>query len=155
MSPRKPLFPPLSVRTWSVFVFGVVLLAILVLVKAIGPNTDKLTATSPGVVTRVDKKATRKGTRRYIAFVRFEDSDHRTYESESTIACHDKRHFVGQEVVVHYNPYNPDERIFIEGDEDLMVKWNHSKIYLLIGGIVAVLISVPLAAREWHHGGTA
>ena len=133
-----------SMLSIMLLVAGVVMLILFVLIKAIGPQTDDLTATAEGVVSKVEVSKSSKKNRStsYVTFVTFKDSDQRTFEAQSANADHTGRHHKGEKVTVHYNPYDPGRTVLIEGDEDLLGGWLLFRDAMLYGGIIVLIAAV-------------
>lgn len=111
------------------YIVGLALAVILIAISSIThcrnvKLMETFTASSPGVVSRVEEGHTRRNKRRirtYSYVVSFEDSDGIGHEAKS-LARSDRRpiHSEGDEVIVRYDPRKADEACVIEGDESLV-----------------------------------
>ena len=145
MSKTKGWEAGLALGSIVLLVLGLVFSIIALLIVVLRPDVGRdFTSRADGVVTRVETKrsSSKNGRSRtsYVTHVKFEDSDHRSFEAQSVVNGEWLRHKEGDQVVVRYNPNNPGEGVLIEGDEDKLDNFNAFGSFMGYGGIAALVL---------------
>lgn len=144
MSETKGWGTGLAFVSILLLILGLAFSLIALLIVVLRPDVERdFTSRADGVVSRVETNhSTRKNRSRtsYVTHVKFEDSDHRTFEAQSVVNGEWLRHKEGDHVVVRYNPNNPGEGVLIEGDEDKLGNFNVFGRFMGYGGVAALVL---------------
>ena len=144
MSNAKSWESGLALGSIVLLVLGLVFSLIALLIVVLRPDVGRdFTSQADGVVSRVETKhSTSKNRSRtsYVTHVKFEDSDHRSFEAQSVVNGDWIRHREGDQVVVRYNPNNPGEGVLIVGDEDKLDNFNMFGSLMGYGGVAALVL---------------
>lgn len=144
MSGQKSWGTGLAVGSIVLLGLGALFAVIALLIVVLRPDVGRdFTSQADGVVSQVETKhSTHKGRSRtsYVTHVRFEDSDHRTFEAQSVVNGEWLRHREGDHVTVRYNPRNPEEGVLIVGDEDKLDNFNMFGSLMGYGGIAGLVL---------------
>ena len=130
------------VWVWVVFFLGVIASSVALVADLIRPDVNDFTAEADGVVYMVETKHSGKKNSHtsYVTHVRFTDSDHQTFEAQSIVNGDWRRHEEGDEVVVRYNPRDPEAGCLIKGDEDKLGGFNAFIDGCRYGGLAALVV---------------
>ena len=129
---------------WTVFLLGVIGSSVALAADIIRPDVNDFTAEADGVVYMVETKQSGKKNSHtsYVTHVRFTNSDHQTFEAQSIVNGDWRRHEEGDEVVVRYNPRDPEAGCLIKGDEDKLGGFDAFIDGCRYGGLVALVVSI-------------
>ena len=145
MSKTKTWEAGLGFGSIVLLVLGLVFSLIALLIVVLRPDVKRdFTSQADGIVSRVETKHSsgKNGRSRtsYVTHVKFEDSDHRSFEAQSVVNGDWQRHKEGDQVVVRYNPNNPGEGVLIVGDEDKLDNFNMFGSLMGYGGVAALVL---------------
>lgn len=144
MSGQKSWETGLAVGSIVLLGLGALFAIIALLIVVLRPDVGRdFTSQADGVVSQVETNhSSRKGRSRtsYVTHVRFEDSDHRTFEAQSVVNGEWLRHREGDRVTVRYNPRDPEAGVLIVGDEDKLDNFNMFGSFMGYGGIAGLAL---------------
>lgn len=144
MSGQKSWETGLAVGSIVLLGLGAIFAIIALLIVVLRPDVGRdFTSQADGVVSQVETNhSSRKGRSRtsYVTHVRFEDSDHRTFEAQSVVNGEWLRHREGDRVTVRYNPRDPEAGVLIVGDEDKLDNFNMFGSFMGYGGIAGLAL---------------
>ena len=144
MSGQKSWETGLAVGSIVLLGLGALFAIIALLIVVLRPDVGRdFTSQADGVVSQVETNhSSRKGRSRtsYVTHVRFEDSDHRTFEAQSVVNGEWLRHREGDRVTVRSNPRDPEAGVLIVGDEDKLDNFNMFGSFMGYGGIAGLVL---------------
>lgn len=130
---------------YTTIALGVAFFGIALLCGIIRPDTDRFTSEADGIVSRVEVKRKSGKANRYITYVRFTDSDNRTYTAMSVVNGSWHRHDEGDQVRVRFDARDPEAGCLIVGDEDKLGAFNTFVLLCRYGGGAVLVVGVVSA----------